>query len=162
MPKVIPQLSVDARMVFEKMIAVSVGETITYAEMTKIVGRDTQNGARGVIATARRKAMNEHRMVFAPIRNVGFKRLNDTEIVDTAEHDMNRVRHAARRAGKRITMVDFDRLPNDRKIRHNTYMSMFGALHAMTTQGSVKALEKEVTKSHAALPLAKTLEVFQK
>lgn len=162
MPKVIPALSVDARMVFERLVTVSVGETVTYDELTKLIGRDTQNGGRPVVASARRKAMNEQRMVFAPIKNVGFKRLNDIEIVDTAEADLSKVRRAARRAGKRIAMVDFDRLPNDRKIRHNTYMSMFGALHSMTTQASVKALEKKVNESQAALPLAKTLEVFQK
>jgi hypothetical protein len=162
MAKVIPALSVDARMVFERLATAPVGETVTYKELNALIGRDTQNGGRPVIASARRKAMSEHRMVFAVVKNVGLKRLNDVEIVDTAQHDLSKVHRAARRAGRRITMVEFDKLPNDRKVRHNTFMSMFGALHSMTTQGSVKILEKRVAESQAALPLAKTLEVFQK
>lgn len=160
MPKVIHEISVDARMVYERLLTTSVGEVVTYDELTKLIGRNTQNSGRPVIATARRKAMNEHRMVFAAVRNIGFKRLNDGEIVETAQHDVDKIRRTSRRAGRRLTTVDFDALSNDKKIRHNTYLSMFGALASMTTGGTVKAIEKEVTKAHSALPLAKTLEAF--
>ena len=56
---------------------------------------------------------------------------------------------------------EFDKLPNDLKIKHNTYLSMFGAVSAMTKAGKVKLLESAVEKAHAQLPLARTLEVFR-
>lgn len=161
MAKVIPELSVDVRVVFDRLVQMRVGETITYADIKDLIGRDGQNGGRSVIASARRKALNEHRMVFEPVRNEGYKRLSDADIVNTAEHDMGKVHRATRRGARRIAVVDFERLPNASKVKHNTYLSMFGAINAMTTGASVKALEKKVAETHEALPLAKTLEVFR-
>lgn len=159
--KIIPQLSIDTRLLFDRMIDTPVGDTVTYAVMSEIIGRDSQISGRGTVASARRKAMNERRMVFASVLNVGLRRLADVEIVDTAEHDMVRLRRSARRATRKVSMVDFDVLPNDRKIKHNTYMSVFGALHQLTAPKAVRAVESKVSQAQAALPLALTLDAFR-
>lgn len=161
MSNVIPQLSVDVRMIFDRLVAAEIGDTISYAEINDMLGRKGKDPAQSVISSARRKALNEHRMVFAAVAKVGIKRLSDVEVVDTSEFSIDKVRRASRRAARRIASVNFDALPNDKKIRHNTYLSMFGALASITTGASMKKLEGKIAESKMQLPLAKTLEAFK-
>lgn len=159
--KVIPQMSVDTRMLYERLKECDVGHTIPYQELSKIIGREVTGKARSVLATARRKAMTTDRMVFACVYKVGVKRLTDVDIVETSEDCVRRVRKASTRAVRRITTVDFAKLPNEAKVKHNTYLSVFGALASFTQSGALKAIEKKIGDSKEALPLAKTLEVFR-
>jgi len=159
--KVIQALSLDSKMIYDRLKKSAVEEIVSYAELSKMIGRDTQNGGRGSIQTARRKALREDYIVFGVVRNIGLKRLSDVEIVATGEDTVTRIRRASTRGFRTITAVrDFDALPNDSKIRHNTYASVLGALSMATTAARMKKLEGRVAEAKASLPLAKTLEAF--
>lgn len=161
MPRIIAALSIDAKMIYDRLAESKIGEIIGYDELSKIIGRDTTNGGRGPLTTARRKAMRENRMVFGTVRKQGIKRLADTEIVESAASDLRRIRKATRRVVERTTMVDFSKLPAKAQSEHNVYLSMFGAIAQMTLASSMKQIAKRVAETHQALPLAKTLEAFK-
>jgi hypothetical protein len=159
----IPEISVDARLLYERLKQVGVGETIRYEELDAVVDRDVRNGAHGVMTTARRRAQNIDQIVFGTIRGVGLKRLNDAEIVDTGQSQIDAVRRRARRAFTILTCVsDFDALPAESKVKHNTYASMFSVLSNVTKPGQIKKVEQHVERTQAELPLARVLEALSK
>lgn len=160
--KVIQALSLDAKLVYERLKLVPVGAEVEYQELSTLVGRDVTAAGRGLITTARRKALKEDYMVFGVIRKQGLKRLSDVEIVNTGEDTIGRIRRTARKGFRTITAVkDFSALPNDAKIRHNVYVSMLGMVAQASSSPQMKRLEKKVTEASAVLPLMKTLEAFR-
>lgn len=155
------EMSIDTRITYDLLMKAAIGETVTYAAIAKELGRPV-SGAEPHLQSALHRCLSNDNRVFANVSRVGYKRLGDVEIVATGERETEMLRRRAKRAGKRLTCVEnFDGLPNDMKVKHNTYLSMFGAISAMTKTGAVKKLEGEVFRAQAALPLAKTLEAFK-
>lgn len=157
--KAIQQLSIDAKMIYDQLIIASVGDTVTYAELTSLIGRDVQQKGRGALITARRRARNIDRIIFGTVRDSGLLRLNDTEIVETGEGTLRHIRRAARRGAQKVLCVqNFNSLPNEKKIQHNTFVSMFGVMAEITKPNKIKAIEKRVESAQAVLPVAKMME----
>lgn len=160
--RTIPTISVDAQLLYARLKEVGVGETIPYSDLDAVVSRDVRNGATGVLQTARRRCLMLDAIVFGTIRMVGLKRLADIEIVDTGQGQLDSIRRRSRRAFKTLTCVaNFDTLPAESKVRHNTFASMFNVLSNITKPGQVKKLEADIAKAQQQLPLAKTLESFK-
>lgn len=157
----IPLISTDAKLLYERLKQLSVGDFVSYEDLNTIVGRDVRNGARGPYMTARRRAERLDGIVLACIHNEGLKRLSDPEIVDAGRDAIKRVRNASRRAARRTSRIQsFDGLDQDHKARHNAHMSLFSALAHITKNNQVKRLEDRVGQVQATLPLARVLELF--
>jgi hypothetical protein len=153
-------LSIDAKLLYERLIQVEVGAEITNKELSDIIGRNVQESGRGVLATARRKAQREDQIVFGIVRNVGLKRLTDAEIVNSGERSIEHHRRSSKRAGRRLTCVQhFDALPPEVQTRHNAQASYFGLVAHLSTTRQMKRLEEKV--SNGVLPLQRTLEAFK-
>lgn len=133
---------------------------VTYAALSDVLGRDVRNGAWTVLASARR-ALQREGIVYGTIRKVGIKRLDDEEIVGTGRDALKKTRRASRRALNRLACADYDKLTNEGRIKHNTYVSMLGALNAITKEPQIRKIEAGVEDAQAKLPLAKTLEAFK-
>lgn len=156
------QMSVDARILRDRLRALDVGDRVGYAELSEAIGRNVQTIARGALATARRALMREDRVVFGVERGEGLIRLNDGEIVEHGSTGLRRIRRAAQRTAKLVTCAEFDRLSPEERSRHNMTLSLTGALQIMTSSHSQKKIEQAVSAANEAIPLAKTLEMFQK
>jgi|6_EtaG_2_1085325.scaffolds.fasta_scaffold00659_14 hypothetical protein len=170
------EISVEARLLYARLKEVSIGEVILYTELAAIGGRpmktDEDTGKLidrrfplelyGALSTARRRAQKDDGIILDAVYGEGLKRLNDHEIVGTSQRYIDGTRRASRRASKRLACVaDFDSLPAEDKVHHNTFMSLFGALAVITRAKSVKKLEGHVQQAHEQLPLVKTLEAFK-
>lgn len=161
MTQAIAQISLDAQLIRDRLQETKVGETVTYEELSKLIGRDVRNRAMGALGTARKHAMKNKNMVFVAVSNEGLKRMSDIEIVDSVDGDIRRVRRTVRRSSAKITRVDFNGLPNDKKIDHNAKLSMLGALQQFAAPSSLKTLKSRVEESREVLPIGKTLEAFR-
>lgn len=162
--KSIAEISVDARLLHQRLKTVGIGETVSWGDLAKIIGRDVTagNGGYSALTTARRRALMDDGMVFDAVLKVGLKRLSDQDIVATGQATVDKVRRAARKGNRRLLSIqDFDALPNEMKVKHNAYVSLLGAVVAISTDKKVHQLEQHVENARAALPLAKTLEVFR-
>lgn len=158
MSKSFPELSVDTQLLFDRLIKAKIGETVTYQELSGLIGADVQGRARGLLRTARKKAMREERMVFGVVRNVGLKRLDDSGIVSTGQLTLAKIRRQARMGMVQLACVrNFDAMPNEAKVAHNTHMSMLGALVAATKPTKVKALESKIAAAGDKLPVGRTI-----
>lgn len=151
------QISVDAKMLAEKLTSVQVGVVVTYSDLSKIIGRPVQKGGRAAMIEARKIVQRDKRMVFDSVRNLGLKRLNDVEIVDsTSDRELRCMHRRTKRAVAKLVCVDYNALPNEKKVKHNATISMMGALAELTTIGSLKRVETKVQESGLTLPSAKT------
>jgi hypothetical protein len=155
--------SIDTTTIYQRIITANVGEQISYDELTALIGRNVQGPARSNLQAARMRALRDNNMVFSVVRTEGMKRLSDPEVVNTGEHVMGKIRRASRRGLKILTqgVADFNRLPNESKIKFNTFASVMGAITHATMGGTIQKLEKRVAEVHDKLPLAKTLAAFQ-
>ena len=162
MTQTIAQTSIDARLLYEALVEMKVGESISYTVLSAIVKRNVQEDAHGVLCTARRMCERED-IVFGTVFGQGLKRLSDSETVDTGDRAISRVRRAARRGARTVTAIaDFNALPNEKKIKHNTLLSLLGTVAAFLRPSTVKKMETAITASSGKLSVGDTLKAFGK
>lgn len=128
---------------------------ISYDALSRAVGRDVRSECASALQTARSLVQRENRMVFDSVRGVGLLRLADSAIVDLADKARDRVRKHAKRTAKKLICVDFDALTNDKKIKHNAALSMFGVMSELSTDRSMKRLLAQPGINTSQLPAAK-------
>lgn len=162
MPKTIASLSIDAKVIYDRLKTAIVGELIPYKELNDLVDRNLQKD-RGPLTTARRIAQRNDQVVFDCVLNSGLRRLSDVEVVGTGAQTVRRIRSAAKNGARKITSVkDYAGLPNESKIEHNMYASVFGAVYAaMAPKRLEKVSQRVIANDSSQLPLAKTLEAFK-
>jgi len=158
--KAIPELSIDTKVIFDKLITMEENEIITFTEMSSIVGYNIQK-KRGCYYSAIRKALNEHRFVFEGVTKVGIKRMSDSAIA-CDQTALNKIRRTAWLGRKKVHCIrDFNKLSNDEKIAHNTKAAILGVFEIMTRSTKIKKLETAIAQNNKVLPPAKTLELFK-
>lgn len=154
------EMSIDTRTLYEKLKGVEIDEVVSFKSLSDLLGRKVAGDCSNLQSALHR--LEGEGVAFANLRSVGYQRMNDINVVNTAESSREGIRKKAKRAIKRLTCVqEFDRLPNDMKVKHNAALSGFGAIAQIMSPGRVKSLEQEVMKAGAQLPLAKTLEAFK-
>lgn len=158
--RTIQQLSVDARLLYERLVKVE--GTITYKELNEVVGGNVQEKQRGVLTTARKMAESIDGIVFGTISTVGLKRLNDSEIVNLSDGIIRHVRRSSRKGISKISKVaDFNNLSNEDKIKHNASLSILGVFAEISKPKKIGLIEKKVAAAQDSLSLIKTLEAFK-
>lgn len=156
----IGEASADVRLVVEHMKKVSPGDTVTYQELTRLIGRDV-TVHRHICDSARRILLREHNAVFRAVMNEGFRRLEDSQVVDVVTVERKqRIRKQAASAIREISSVNYQRLDKDRQLRHNTGLAMFGALIQATGRASVKKLQERVANAGGKIDAKGTLKLI--
>src|SRR5690349_12060809 len=162
--KTIPGLHIDTQVIVKRLAAAKAGETVTYDELQKLIGQDVRPGAEAYVRLLKARDVLEKdpdkRIVFAAVNKEGIKRLNDSEIVESGSSFVGLVRRTARRGLRRLTCVNYDKLTNGERVKHNAAASHLGVLHEITKPSAVKKIEAGVEKSHEKMATAKTLEFF--
>jgi hypothetical protein len=160
--RTIPGLSIDTKMIQDRLSRCATGEIVRYSELSELIGRDIQNGARNLLHSAMRRLLADGK-AFATVRCEGVKRLSDAEVVGEGPAALSRLRRAASRASRKLAAVqDFNALPREAQTTHNMTLSVLGVLAHMTKPSTVRQLEARIDQAQAALPLAKTLEALGK
>lgn len=160
--RAIAELSIDAQRLEAALLAVPIGELITYERLSDMIGRNVQHEARGVLASVRRRILARYSMYFDPVRNVGLKNSDDVGKVAAGSRGPQQVRRLAKRRMRELASVtDFNALPNDQKLQHNTNMGILGMLHYATKPTNVKKIASATQKADAALAAAKALEALK-
>jgi hypothetical protein len=158
--RTIPTLSIEAQELIRRLLRASVGDVISYAELSVVAMGDVQDQKRGVLTTARKRVLEDHDMVFEAISNVGLKRLNDEEIVITAEAPLVRINRLANRGKRKLACVDYDNLENELKIKYNARGTLLAFHYHSTKPRQLKSIEQKVEKLGSQLGLQQTLRAF--
>lgn len=156
------EIATDTRLLYAALVAVKPGEEITYAALSKDMGRPI-GGGDPYLQSALRRAFAMDGAVFDNVRGVGYRRLQDPEIVASSIGDTDTLRRRAKRAARKLGAVtNYTDLPADTKVEYNARLSVFGAIAAMTSQKAIEGVKESVGASGRELPFAKTLEAFRR
>lgn len=162
MTKAIPELSIEARLLTERLKKAEVGEVIPYSELSEVAGRTIQGAARSSLYTAMKRCLNSEGYVFGTVRGVGVKRLSDKEIIGIGDKALPHIRRTAKRAARKMSMVEnYEGLEHEDKVRHNAMISALGMMAHVANEKQIKKLEDKVHTAQGALPIGRTLEVFK-
>jgi len=157
------QMSKETSDLIRKLESTTIGEIVTYDELSEVAHGDVLGRCRSNLTSARKHLENEKRILFGCIRKVGLKRATDIEVVAEGEKGLSRVRRAARRASKRTVCIkDFDKLPEEVKVRHNAALSILGALDLATRPSKVKQIQAAVKTANDRLAIGQTLDLFSR
>lgn len=159
--KAIPELSIDVRLLAERLKKATPGEVISYADLSSVIGQDVR-GRQGYarLKSARRVVQREANMIFEAVTRQGLKRCDDMGIVKVAQSCIDSIHRRATRGLKAIACVNVDTLDNNGRILLNATASHLGVLRQVTTAKSQEKLTQAVAKTSDKLPLQKTLEAF--
>jgi|DEB19_MinimDraft_3_1074340.scaffolds.fasta_scaffold09149_2 hypothetical protein len=152
--------SADTKLLHAFLSELEIGQTATYDEMSKIIGRDVRVFAISSLRSARNLLLREKGMVFGVETNVGLVRLNDSEIVSSVEADRKKVHRASAKVIRKLGCVKFDSLDDTQKKVHVTMSAQFGVLAMMSQKSSTKKIEESVKSSDATLAIGNTLKLF--
>ncbi len=159
MSKAIPPISAESILLAERLAACKVGETITYDEISKLIGRDSRVH-RGCLTTARAKVLRENQMVFHCVRAEGIKLADANEITEGEMTTIGSIHRKANRSLRRLACAAYEKLTNAQRIKHSTTASMLGTMTLFTSSNSLKRVEAAVIGNGQQLPAAKTLALF--
>ena len=142
-----------------RLCKMQIGEVITYDQISEVIGRNIRkDGKRGIAYQAMNQLLSEQRFVFGTIRNVGFKRLNADETVESTKDGMTRIRKISRKQVKRLSAVDYGSIStNALKVQHNASISLYGAIAFAADSGNLKRLTTTNGNRPEGLPTAETL-----
>lgn len=157
MAKGIREKSADTSVLENKLRSVAIGDTITYSELSKALGRDVRQFCYGNLVTARKTLVGE-KIHFDVVAGQGLKRLDGVAAVMSAGSYVDRAKNAASRGMKVLQNVEFAELPEDAKKQHLAKSAQLGAIKLF---GSSKA-EKRLTQAVTSQPMAigETLKLF--
>jgi len=162
MTNCIQELSADTILLYNKLITIETDKEITYEELSKVIKRDIRhNGNIVLLNTARKKAMKDDNIVFGTIRNRGLKRLSDTEIVDNSSASFLSIQRATKRESRKLIAVDFQTLPQDKKIKHSASAAALAVIHEMAAPKQIKVIENKIKDSNAKLSMIQTIDAIR-
>jgi len=162
--KSMPELSVDSQTLIhrlEKQVEANDHSLISYNELTELIDRDVQNGARGNLQTARNHILNEYKRLFVVVRSEGIQLAGNDGVVAQVKGRVKKIRGQARRTAKESMAADFDTMPPEQRQEFLAAQSNAGTIALMTKPSAVKKLEARVAGAANALPTAKVLDFFR-
>ena len=163
--KAINELHTDTRILMNMLTMKLVKEDadiVTYEELSKAIGRDIRNGARGLLATARKHVEQDNGIALVVVRDAGIKKTRDYP--GMMDESMTGIRRRAARMTRRILgAVASDTLDDDQQNKVSSRLSMLGVIGLFTRRKSVNRIEAKVREiGNKELPTAETLRLFGK
>jgi len=158
MTKSIPEMAVETRLLYQRLAKMQIGDTMSYAALNELIGRDVRQEGRGNLRTATHACLNDG-IVIATVRREGVKRLADVEFVGVGEKALDSTRRKARHAIRTMMTADLNSIPSDKRTRHAAVQSALGVVSMFSKEQTVAKIESK--SDGAELPLAKTLEMFK-
>jgi hypothetical protein len=152
--------SADTKIIESVLAEAKIGETVTYETLSKAIGRDVRTFAFASLRSARHGLLQSKNYVFGVEQNVGLVRLDDDQIVDSTEDDRKRMQRAANRTIKKLGVVDYGKLSEDKKKQHVVASATMGAVALFSGKNAQKRIEQKVTPGTAQLAIGETLKLF--
>jgi hypothetical protein len=155
------ETSIDTQLVIDHLKEKVIGDIVSWEEVEAILGRVRPSICSNV-RSARNFLEREEHIFFESIKGVGFKRIADEDVVGIVKTSgVKRVRSLISRQARRLKNIsDFDGMSNEKKVEHNTTLSVLGAMILFSRNHSVAKVTAVVEEERAKLSVANTLKLF--
>jgi hypothetical protein len=154
------EMSNDTKILVNVLGEAKVGDTVTYEAMSAAIGRDVRTYAYPAMRSAREHLLKNKQMVFGVETRVGLVRLNDEQIVEHSESDRKKMLRVSKRALRKLSVVQFDGLSDDKKRQHVVASAQFGALAMFSGKTAAKKIASSVNGDSKQLAIGQTLKLF--
>ena len=162
--RTIGEMSTDARILYDVLVSrmVKGGEDfVSYADLTKAIGgRNVQNGARGLLCTARKNIERDYNLLLESVRSEGVKKVE--VLSGVVEGTVRHIGRMSRRTVSRVVNAAADRdMSNDERVEVGVQLSLLGAIQQFTRPKARKLLEGKVKANESKeLSTADTIRLF--
>ena len=153
--------SFDVQTLIDMLAKMSIGDAIPASKLAAATGDEPKSPKfYGKLASARRVIEREQRIVTTLDGGI-VTRLADAAIVSTASDVIQRVRRTSLRGLKKLGCVDYDKLTNAEKTKHDASASHLGILAECSRPNTVAKIEAKVQEKTAKLTFDETLKAFR-
>lgn len=137
----------EKQLLIEQLTEVPEREIYTYQEANAISGLDVQSDEhRHILQSALDFVAKNHRLIFRNVRNTGYQRLSDPDIVcDTRAQ--TRINGQASKGMQRLAAVDFAQLSPTEQKRHNAKMCSLKVIELAVTEKVIRQIEGQVKQA---------------
>lgn len=154
------EMSPDTRLLRQYLREVKVGETVTYADLSSVIGKPVVSST-GSLRSALNSVLRHDCFVFAAIRKVGIERLSDERIVSNSDADIDGIRRKAKRGARKLASIgDYSALPAPKQLAHTARMSILTMIAYTASDAGLKKIEAASAGHRKELPLQETLKAF--
>jgi hypothetical protein len=152
-----PELAADIDALADRLSALSIGETVEYAELSRILGRRvTDDGY--ALGKARKRVEKDLGCLLETVRGVGVKRLAPAESIKVGSQIMGHIRRTARKGIERMENISANNLDQQESAKLIAYRSQLGAIAFTADKKHTDAIAKaEPTR---VLPIGKVIEAI--
>lgn len=160
--RTIGEMKIETQQIMKMLLDLNDGETLTYDQIQATVGVNVQNGSRYMLRSAINAAEQQCKRLFATVATVGVKRLLPSESNGENIKAVESVHRKARRALRRSTRIDFEKLSKDERDALNLNRTVLHFTAESTSSKSISKIENGVKSAGDAMSFGKTLEFFGK
>lgn len=115
--------------IYNLLRSCAVGDVVTYQKMRDEIRTPiTERCFRSACASAKAAALRDLRLVFAPVKGVGYKLLPPVEVVEASDADAISIRRRACKAVQKLATVDVSKLDRDSQVKQSARMVIFAAV----------------------------------
>lgn len=126
----------------EKMSDTQSKQTITYSQLSDWAGVTLNSSSYPLRAALKR--LEEQRVVFINVPNVGYRRADDITIASTvSKKQVLKVHRAAKRGMRRASAAEDEKLPPQLRVTHWARLTALSSLVSASHGNSVRALKKD-------------------
>lgn len=162
--KFIPGVKPETMALYNRLLNQPVGTILTYEDLSGVIHKDVQDGARHYLISAIRRLRSQQGQVWSNLRGKGIQRLDDTGIVSVSKATVKKGYRAFGKAKSILGCADYAKLTDQNKLEYAAVQvaaSIAQTAAGKTGQDRIKA---EIGKSSAKqIPDTKAaLEWFKK
>lgn len=150
------EISADTRALANRLTQVPFGETITYAQLSEVIGRDIRT-CRHLLHTAFNVVMREAGALYSVNRSVGYVRVAAERCAEIGRSSRAKIRRTARRGRKGMTalLAKANDVPNAVRLDVNKELGTLGLMEHLSRDSSVSALAEQ----EQPMPVAKVAKM---
>lgn len=155
----IQKKSADTSVIENRLRKTSVGDLVSYDELSKLLGRDVREFCIGSLRTARHTLIAES-IFFDVVSKEGYLRISQEDATHAAKSYVSRARKAASRGIRHLSNVQFNELSDEAKRENLATAAQLGAVKLFSSSVSAKKLEEKIDGQTSPLPIGETLKLF--
>ena len=163
--KSVGQISIDAQFLIQRLETQAQQNNyslIPYAELSALIGREVQDGARGILETAKRSLLRDRQKLFVTVRGEGIRMADNDGVIAQVKRRNKSACNSSRRAANESMAADSKSMSDEQRQQFLGAQSLAGAITLMSKPSAVKRIESSIGDSLSALPTGKVLEFFRK
>jgi len=155
-----PENAADVDTIKGLLLALPIGQTLSYAAMSEQLGRDVTE-RRWLLGRAIRQAEDDSGGLFATSRGEGIQRLTSNRVADAGLSTIQKIRRTARRGHVRLSGVRANDLPLTEQQRLLAHRSMLGAIASIADGRKAPTIAKEAAAVGHVVPAGRVLDLLK-